>query len=563
MQDADERATEAARRAARATAQALRAAIFGPRALELANANERFTIRDRGIVVPPELESIDVRIDSDRSSLSSLIAGTIDEIDRDPTAHDRLERIRPDLPAEAQNVIDLALAWHEHRTRAGAKVPERLARIEAALATSAASVPRSTAAGLAILRATRREPVAERVIDKIAQGSRDEAGAVATRLGELGANRDAATLLARAAQFSSLRERLNVLRDLLPALLRRTDATALVVDGRILLYRPLGAGDGDGAWLEPLELAARAQSNAELLVVPWSGAARAGSSADWIDVVPGGLAIEPAVAQSDRNAALGVLLLLGACAVAFVAGWFSIRRALQRERDAVRTRTDFLTTVTHELRTPVAAMRLLAERLDQGRVQGDARRAEYHAMLASEATRLSTMIENVLDLGRIERGERGYDLQPTDAHELLQDIARVFQTIARAHGAQFVATIECDGSVAKVDRGALTQAVLNLCDNARKYGGDGGPIELTATAAAHRIEIRIADHGPGIPAADRARVFERFARGSEHRHGSIPGAGLGLYLARAIARAHGGDLVLEPSAGERGARFLLWVPRVG
>jgi signal transduction histidine kinase len=563
LQDADERATEAARRAARATAQALRAAIFGPRALELATASERFTIRDRGIVVPPELESIDVRMDSDRSSLSSLIAGTIDELDRDPTAHDRLERIRPDLPTEAQNVIDLALAWHEHRTRADAKVPERLARIEAALATSASSVPRSTAAGLAILRATRREAVAERVIDRIAQGSRDEAGAVATRMGELGATSDSATLLARSAQFDSQRERLNVLRDLLPALLRRTDATALVVDRRILLYRPLGVGDGDGAWLEPLELAARAQSNAELLVVPWSGEARAGSSADWIDVVPGGLAIEPAVAQSDRNASLGVLLLLGACAVAFVAGWFSIRRALRRERDAVRTRTDFLTTVTHELRTPVAAMRLLAERLDQGRVQGDARRAEYHAMLASEATRLSTMIENVLDLGRIERGERGYDLQSTDAHELLQDIARVFQTIARAHGAQFVAKVECAGSLAKVDRGALTQAVLNLCDNARKYGGDGGPIELTATATVHRIEIRIADHGPGIPAADRARIFERFARGSEHRHGSIPGAGLGLYLARAIAQAHGGDLVLEPSAGERGARFLVWVPRVG
>ncbi|MGE0145742.1 MAG: sensor histidine kinase, partial [Planctomycetota bacterium] len=511
--------------------------------------------------LPPELESLDVPIDRERSSLSSLIAATIDEIDRDPTAPERLERIRPDLANEARNVVDLALAWHEQRAHADANVQERLARIEGALATSTSSVPRSTAAGLAILRATRREPVAERVIDKIAQGSRDEASVVATRLNELGATSDGATLLARAAQFTSLRERLIVLRDLLPALLRRTDATAMVVDGRILLYHPLGDGDGDGAWLEPRALAARAQNNAELLVVPWSGEARVGSSADWIDVVPGGLAIEPAVAQSDRNASLGILLLLGACAFAFVAGWFSIRRALQREREAVRTRTDFLTTVTHELRTPVAAMRLLAERLDQGRVQGEVRRAEYHAMLASEATRLSTMIENVLDLGRMERGERGYDLQATDAHELLHDIARVFQTIARAHGAQFVARIDCEGCMAKIDRGALTQAVLNLCDNARKYGGDSGPIELTATATDHRLEIRVADHGPGIPAADHARIFERFARGSEHRHGSIPGAGLGLYLARAIARAHGGDLVLESSEGGLGARFLVWVPR--
>ncbi|MGE0143627.1 MAG: hypothetical protein AB7I19_07335, partial [Planctomycetota bacterium] len=92
LQDADERAADAARRAARATAQALRAAIFGPRALELTEASERFTIRDRGIALPPELESLDVPIDRERSSLSSLIAATIDEIDRDPTAPERLER---------------------------------------------------------------------------------------------------------------------------------------------------------------------------------------------------------------------------------------------------------------------------------------------------------------------------------------------------------------------------------------------------------------------------------------------------------------------------------------
>ena len=249
-------------------------------------------------------------------------------------------------------------------------------------------------------------------------------------------------------------------------------------------------------------------------------------------------------------ASLGSLFLLSA--------WLWLR-LLQRDALAVRTRADFLTVVTHELKTPLASIRLLAEMLQEGRVP-DGKHAQYYRSLAGEAARLSMLIENVLDLGRLERGERARDLRECDAAALVREACALFAPVAERDGMAVHVDVEAGEVPALADRNALHQALLNVLDNARKYAAAGGRIDVTALVADATFAIAVEDRGPGVPLGERDAIFDRFHRGQAHQNGAIPGVGLGLHLARAIARQHGGDLVCVDPVSSTGARFVLSIP---
>jgi len=244
-----------------------------------------------------------------------------------------------------------------------------------------------------------------------------------------------------------------------------------------------------------------------------------------------------------------------ALALAFAAALRAQRRASLREADAMAAQAEFLTNVTHELKTPLASIRLLAEMLQEGRAKG--READYHAMLTAESARLSTLLENVLDLGRAERGERAFDVRDFDLADAAREATALLQPLVARDG-RSVALRADSATHARGDRDAVTQALVALIDNARKYGA--GPIEVEARAQDGVATIEVRDDGEGVPAAERERIFERFVRGSRHRHGATPGTGIGLYVARAMMRRLGGDLVCaEPMRGT-GARFVLSLP---
>ena len=250
------------------------------------------------------------------------------------------------------------------------------------------------------------------------------------------------------------------------------------------------------------------------------------------------------------TASLGSLFLLSL--------WLWIR-LLHRDALLVRTRADFLTVVTHELKTPLASIRLLAEMLQEGRVP-DGKHGEYYRSLAGEAARLSMLIENVLDLGRLERGERARDLRECDAAALVREACVLFAPVAERDGMAVHVDI-ADGEVpALADRNALHQALLNVLDNARKYAAAGGRIDVDARVVGRTFEVAVQDRGNGVPIDEREAIFERFRRGQAHQNGAIPGVGLGLHLARAIARQHGGDLVCTDPVSSTGARFVLSIP---
>ncbi len=374
---------------------------------------------------------------------------------------------------------------------------------------------------------------------------------------------------ATASAIAERRARLQAIDAALRARLATGTELRAAGDGRLLwvmVRDPAEAGPavGEAAFVDARGFVAAARAaghEGALPEWPWlvepSFAAAGEGDAAFADV-PGlrGVVAGEALALGDRPWLLPALT--GALLLAFAGALWQHLRAMRREAVAVRTQAEFLTTVTHELKTPLASIRLLGEMLAEGRAKG--REGDYYRMLAGEAGRLSMLIENVLDLGRLERGERAYDLRAVDVGEVVAETLRLFEPVAVQAGVRVVWDDAFGGpATARLDRGALVQALVSVLDNARKYGK--APLELATKRRDGDLQIAIADHGPGVPADERERIFARFVRGRDHAHGGQPGVGIGLYLARTIARRLGGDLVCCARAdGAAGACFTFTFP---
>lgn len=318
---------------------------------------------------------------------------------------------------------------------------------------------------------------------------------------------------------------------------------------RLLWVQPRAAGDHELALLTPAEFVAaigQAGSTAALPELPPPFVFEIASTTGEAPLgVPGLRAVVDPRERDREPAWLRPLLLAGLALGLGVAIAVAVRlqlRAARREVAAARTQTEFLTTVTHELKTPLAGIRLLGEMLAEGRARG--REQDYYRMLAGEAERLSLLIQNVLDLGRIERGERAYDLRPHDVGELVRATLAWFAPLAQQAGLVVDVSLPEGPCPVQIDRDAFVQALVAVLDNARKYGASGGRIDVLVATQPRALVVAVRDRGPGVPAAESERVFERFVRGEAHRHGSTPGVGIGLYLARTIARRLGGELTV-------------------
>ena len=225
-----------------------------------------------------------------------------------------------------------------------------------------------------------------------------------------------------------------------------------------------------------------------------------------------------------------------------------------------RRRADFVSAVTHELRTPLTTFRLYSGMLADDMVQDD-QRAEYLATLRREGDRLGTLVDNVLAYSRLERRGASARITSVPLTELLNQVIPTLEERAQRGGATLVAGAPREHGTLSVlaDSSMVEQILLNLVDNACKYGRDPlqPTIHLDTEPRGSKVVLRIRDHGPGIADADQRRLFLPFHRSAEHAAGGQPGVGLGLALSRRLARATGGTLRL---AGGPGARFELELP---
>ena len=266
---------------------------------------------------------------------------------------------------------------------------------------------------------------------------------------------------------------------------------------------------------------------------------------------PEGWIRRSAVKQKILRGALLVLALLSAAA------GFATFRALRRERTLAALKTDFVANVSHELRTPLASILLLSENLEAGRVSGTADQARYHSLIRREALRLRRLVDDVLDFSRLERGKR-IDIrrEPLRVDPWIQRTFEELAEWAREHALELSLARSPIEAEAEIDAEALRRALLNLLDNARKHSG-GTQVELSAAREGRELVLGVRDHGRGVPAEDRERVFEPFTRLA---HGDAPGAGLGLSIVREIAREHGGTVrCLDPESGP-GIVFQMRIP---
>jgi len=244
-------------------------------------------------------------------------------------------------------------------------------------------------------------------------------------------------------------------------------------------------------------------------------------------------------------------VLLWAALLTSVLGGAAILRALRVQTRALAREKAFLANVTHELRTPLASIRLFGETLSEGR--GDA--VEYGAMVAQESERLGDLVERVLAATRISERPSFTQLDPADLVQSAVDL-----NLDRAEHKSIQISLGNSlrkGSLPKVlwDHAAVQQALINLLDNAIKYGNPGGRIRVTAAVDRGTVNLAVSDDGPGIRRQDRKRLFGRFQRGEVEESGT----GLGLYVVDQVARAHGGRVDLITEEG-RGSTFTLILP---
>jgi two-component system phosphate regulon sensor histidine kinase PhoR len=263
------------------------------------------------------------------------------------------------------------------------------------------------------------------------------------------------------------------------------------------------------------------------------------------------LSAKRATSRVNQLALIGLSVL-----VIFVAVGF-ILYAADKERRVAELKSDFIATVSHELKTPLSVIRMFGEMLVTKRVVDAGKQQEYLEIICSESERLSGLIENVLDFAALERGKRRYEMHSCDLAEIAQRAIDTLRYRFEREGVSVRLVRVGDQPRGFVDEQAILLVVMNLLDNAVKYGGHT-PIEVTVETMSREIQIRVRDHGPGIAQTDRKRVFERFYRAKNAREAR--GSGIGLAIVKRIAEEHHGRVWIGEPEGP-GALIAFSIPR--
>ncbi len=259
--------------------------------------------------------------------------------------------------------------------------------------------------------------------------------------------------------------------------------------------------------------------------------------------------------ESRRNllfAGFGLMALVIASAAYFVF------RAVHRELAVAQLQSDFVSAVSHEFRTPLAAICHLTEVLEEGDASGD-RLPQYYRALAKETRRLHSMVESLLDFGRMESGRRTYHMEETSATELVRQVVDEFRERAGGGAHRLAVLASPDPFVVCADHEAIALALRNLVDNAMKYSPESSPVEVSLARCGDLTGISVEDHGPGIPKEEQRLVFRKFVRGHAAMNMNVKGTGIGLALVDHIVKAHGGRVELASIPGQ-GSRFTILLP---
>ena len=254
-----------------------------------------------------------------------------------------------------------------------------------------------------------------------------------------------------------------------------------------------------------------------------------------------------------------IVAIYALAVTAFLLGLYFMVHNILSKIKINRMKEDFISSVSHELKTPIAAVRMLAETLKRGKVKEESRKNQYYEMIMRESDRLTRFINKILDFARIEKGGKIFYFEKSDIKDLLKTALDIYKDEAQDENLKLSLNSEPGDVYADIDKDAIIQVVLNLMDNAYKYSKEEKTITLTLRKSDKNIFIEVQDKGIGIPKEDVEKVFDKFYRVDKYSTGKVKGSGLGLPFVKSVIDAHSGKIALESELG-KGTKFIISLP---
>ncbi len=253
------------------------------------------------------------------------------------------------------------------------------------------------------------------------------------------------------------------------------------------------------------------------------------------------------------------LMLILVLVLVLIAGVYIVFRNIRKEMELAKIKSDFVSNVSHELRTPLALISMFAETLEMGRVTTEEKKREYYSIISKEAARLSRIVNKILSFSKIEAGKRDYRLSNVNINYLVEEVYNSYQFHLKNSGFQFSLTADISLPEIQADAEAISEAVINLIDNAIKYSIDKKEISIATGVEGNSIFIEVKDKGVGISEENQKKVFEKFFRVNDGLVHNTKGTGLGLTLVKHIVDAHKGKIKVKSKLNE-GSSFILSFP---
>jgi len=240
-------------------------------------------------------------------------------------------------------------------------------------------------------------------------------------------------------------------------------------------------------------------------------------------------------------------------------GLFFTLQIINKELLFSKMKSDFISTVSHEFKSPLTSIRQMSEMLFNERIKTESRKKEYYGIMLEQSERLSHLIDNILDFSKIEEGEKAFRFEKTNLKELIDRVKSLFQKSIANEGFSVVLSIPESLPELVIDKEAIQQVLYNLLDNAYKYSGNSKNIEILVESTRASVKISVKDFGIGIQRVDQHKVFDRFYRGGNELTRSVTGSGIGLTIVKKIVEAHHGTVSVDSIPG-KGSTFRVTLP---
>ena len=265
-----------------------------------------------------------------------------------------------------------------------------------------------------------------------------------------------------------------------------------------------------------------------------------------------GETIEDLVSQRAKT---NLILIIALTLILIAGAWFVFRNT-KREVELAQVKSEFVSNVSHELRTPLSLISMFAETLEMGRVKSEEKKKEYYSIISQEALRLSKIVNKILSFSKMEAGKRNYSFERIDLNEVVEQIYNSYKFHLQNNGFEFAFHRHNSPLRITADSEALSEAIINLLDNAVKYSKDKKNVELLTGEDNELVFVEVKDLGIGIGAEDQKKIFEKFYRVSSVLVHNTKGTGLGLSLVKHIMDAHKGEISLTSELA-KGSTFRL------